>query len=53
LRSGDDFGVGSVSWAEAYRAARAAFWLSLLLLLRGDTARSGGWLARAQRLLDE
>lgn len=35
------------------RAVRAAFWLSLLLLLRGDTARSSGWLARAERLVEK
>jgi DNA-binding CsgD family transcriptional regulator len=49
-------------WARAYReclrlgetarAARSAFWLALLLLIRGEQARGGGWLARAQRLLD-
>ncbi len=35
------------------RAARCGFWLALLLLLRGEMARSGGWLARARRVLDE
>ena len=35
------------------RAARCAGWLAQGLLLRGETARGGGWLARAQRLLDE
>ena len=33
-------------------AARCAFWLAFLLLLKGEEARSGGWLSRAQRLLD-
>jgi DNA-binding CsgD family transcriptional regulator len=52
----DDF------WARAYReglrlgdtarAARCGFWLAFLLLLRGEAAQSGGWLARSQRLLD-
>jgi DNA-binding CsgD family transcriptional regulator len=32
-------------------AARAAVWLGLRLLLRGETAGANGWLARAQRLL--
>ena len=35
------------------RAARCAFWLAFGLLNRGEVARGGGWLARAQRLLDE
>jgi DNA-binding CsgD family transcriptional regulator len=49
-------------WARSYsallergeptRAARNAFWLSIHLMLRGQPGRSGGWLARAQRLVD-
>src|SRR4029077_4098247 len=35
------------------RAARCAFWLAFGLLNRGELARGGGWLARAQRLLDD
>jgi DNA-binding NarL/FixJ family response regulator len=35
------------------RSARCAAWLAIGLLLRGDTAQAGGWLARAARLLDE
>jgi DNA-binding CsgD family transcriptional regulator/tetratricopeptide (TPR) repeat protein len=38
---------------DAARAARCAFWLAVGLLNRGETARAGGWLARAQRLIDE
>jgi DNA-binding CsgD family transcriptional regulator len=34
------------------RACRCAFWLAFGLLNRGEVARGGGWLARAQRLLD-
>ena len=34
------------------RAARHASRLAILLLLRGEAARSGGWLTRARRLLD-
>ena len=34
-------------------AARCAFWLAFGLLERGDLARCGGWLSRAQRLLDD
>src|SRR5215813_363284 len=33
-------------------AARAAFWLGVRLLVRGEPARAGGWLSRAQRLVD-
>ncbi|MGH7475975.1 MAG: LuxR C-terminal-related transcriptional regulator [Longimicrobiales bacterium] len=35
------------------RAARSAFWIGFHLLQRGETARGGGWIARAQRLLDD
>jgi DNA-binding CsgD family transcriptional regulator len=51
------------AWEDAHRtalasgdpanAARCAFWLGLALLLRGQPAQGGGWLARAQRLVDE
>jgi DNA-binding CsgD family transcriptional regulator/HPt (histidine-containing phosphotransfer) domain-containing protein len=34
-------------------AARCAFWLGFGLLMKGERARSSGWLARAQRLLEE
>lgn len=33
-------------------AARAAFWLGMRLMSVGELARAGGWLARAQRLVD-
>ena len=33
-------------------AVRCAFWLGFRLLMRGETARSTGWLARAARLLE-
>ncbi|HSA55332.1 MAG TPA: response regulator transcription factor [Gemmatimonadaceae bacterium] len=35
------------------RAVRCAFWIILDLLTRGEAARANGWLARAQRLLDD
>ncbi|MFD0145157.1 MULTISPECIES: LuxR C-terminal-related transcriptional regulator [unclassified Streptomyces] len=35
------------------RAVRCAFWLAMPLILKGETARGGGWLARAQRLIDD
>ena len=34
-------------------AARAAFWLGFALLARGAMAPASGWLARAERLLEE
>jgi DNA-binding CsgD family transcriptional regulator len=34
------------------RAARAAFWLGMQLMDRGDHAQAGGWLARASRTLE-
>lgn len=59
-------GDGDAAWAaweRAYRgfaergevgpAARCGFWLVLTLAQRGEHARAGGWLARAQGLLDE
>lgn len=33
-------------------AARAAFWIGLCLLLRGEIGPATGWFGRAQRLLD-
>ena len=41
IRSGDSLG-----------AVRFAFWLGLVLNLRGEPAVAGGWIARAQRLLE-
>lgn len=35
------------------RAARCAFWLAFALLNSGDLTRGGGWIDRAQRLLDD
>ena len=34
------------------RAARCAAWVALGSFFRGDVAHAGGWLARAERLLD-
>ncbi len=34
------------------RAVRCAFWIGTNLVLRGEHAQGGGWLGRAQRLLD-
>ncbi|HEX3198339.1 MAG TPA: helix-turn-helix transcriptional regulator, partial [Propionibacteriaceae bacterium] len=41
IRNGDSLG-----------AVRFASWLGLLLNVRGEVAVGGGWVARAQRLLD-
>jgi ATP/maltotriose-dependent transcriptional regulator MalT len=37
---------------EPRRAARCAFWLAFHLGSRGEPAQAGGWLARANRLLE-
>jgi ATP/maltotriose-dependent transcriptional regulator MalT len=34
-------------------AVRCAFWLGLTLVQRGEHARGGGWLARAQHILED
>jgi len=38
---------------EPERAVRCAFWLGLDLLLRGQLAVGGGWLAKAERALEQ
>ncbi|HEY3079594.1 MAG TPA: LuxR C-terminal-related transcriptional regulator [Chloroflexota bacterium] len=38
---------------DAARAARCAFRLGFELMNKGEMARGGGWLARAQRLVDD
>jgi DNA-binding CsgD family transcriptional regulator/tetratricopeptide (TPR) repeat protein len=38
---------------EVERATRCAFWLSFILLNKGELVRGGGWVARARRLLDD
>ena len=55
-------GDSAAAWERAHRAcwdagdvlhaARCAFWLAFVLLNRGELARGGGWVHRAQRLLD-
>ena len=37
---------------ESLTAVRCAFWLGVHLMLRGEVARTAGWFARAQRLLE-
>ena len=41
-----------VHTAQCARACRCAFWLGFRLLMRGETGRANGWLARAQRVLE-
>lgn len=38
---------------EVERAVKCAFWLASALLSRGQTARGGGWVGRAQRLIQD
>jgi DNA-binding NarL/FixJ family response regulator len=44
---------GFLNRGDTPRAARCAFWLAFHLLIGGEPARSGGWIARGQRLLDD
>jgi DNA-binding NarL/FixJ family response regulator len=37
---------------EALAAARCAFWVGINLIQEGEMGRAGGWLGRAQRLVD-
>jgi hypothetical protein len=37
---------------EVQRAVRCAFWLGFTLLVGGESAKAGGWLSRAGRLLE-
>ena len=38
---------------DAARAVRCAWWLAFGLFNRGESARAGGWIARARRLIDD
>jgi len=38
---------------ETLAAVRCAFWLAMSLVMSGETAVGGGWIARAQRLIDD
>ena len=44
---------GHLEAGETLRAARCALWAGTHLLIRGETARGAGWLARAQRLVEQ
>jgi ATP/maltotriose-dependent transcriptional regulator MalT len=51
------------AWERAYvdhlrsgrrdRAAQSACWAALVLLLRGEMAQAGGWMTRAERIVEE
>ena len=43
---------GFLTLGESQPAARCAFWMGFTLLMNGDLALAGGWLSRAERLLD-
>ncbi len=59
---GDD-DRSAAAWQAAHRryletgdaddAARCTFWLALGLMLRGQMAQAGGWLSRAQDIVDD
>lgn len=61
LAGDDDASTGAFTRAhqahaeagDAARAARCAFWIAFGQLEHRDHAQAGGWLARAQRLLDD
>src|SRR5262245_4308310 len=38
---------------ETLAALRCAFWVAMSLTMSGETAVGGGWIARAERLIDE
>ena len=43
---------GHLDAGERLAAARCAFWISTTLALGGERGQAGGWLGRAERLLD-
>lgn len=44
---------GFLDRGDGRQAARSAFWLAFQHLMAGEHSRGGGWLARAERLLEE
>jgi DNA-binding CsgD family transcriptional regulator len=44
---------GALEAGDAAESARCAFWLALCLMLQGHMSQAGGWLARAERLIEE
>jgi DNA-binding CsgD family transcriptional regulator len=43
---------GHLDAEEPLAAVRCAYWIGVTLTLRGELGRAGGWLGRAERLLD-
>ena len=44
---------GHADAGDSRRAARCAFWIGMNLALRGELGPAGGWLGRAQRLVEK
>jgi hypothetical protein len=44
---------GYLDVGDPLAALRCAFWIAVTVASRGDAGRAGGWLGRAQRLLEE
>ena len=44
---------GFLDQGKIEKAVRCAFWLGLMLMNAGERARSGGWIARGERLLSD
>ena len=44
---------GYLHLTQTAQAVRCAFWLGLMLMNAGERARSGGWMARAERLFND
>jgi len=49
--AGEDLELLACAGGDPRRAARCVFWVAFTLLLEGDLAQAGGWLARANRLV--
>jgi DNA-binding NarL/FixJ family response regulator len=45
--------AGHAAAGDVRLAARSAYWLAVTLILRGEMAPGGGWMARAARLAEE
>lgn len=45
--------VEAVRTGDVARGVRCAMWLGMSLIERGDMAQGGGWIARADRLIEE
>ena len=44
---------GHIDAGAPLRAASCAFWIGMRLFMNGEVSRGGGWLARAQRLVED